>query len=360
MGIETIRIQNFKSIKDSGDIKIQPINILIGANGVGKSNFISFFKFLSKIYQQQLQLYVGQNGRANNFLHFGRKKSEFIGGEIVFNNEWKNEYVFELVPTQSDNFIFSKEQSNFHQPKQDKNTLRYGDGHEESLIKNDDGFRNKHLKTHLGSFKIFHFHDTSAEAHVKQFCNSTDYAFFREDGGNLAAFLYRLQEKKPTYFTMIERMIRSIAPFFNSFYLQPDEINENQIQLRWLENGSDQVFNAHNLSDGTLRMMCLTTLLLQPNPPETIIIDEPELGLHPFAIQKLAAMLQNASTDAQIIISTQSVDLINHFSANDIIVVERQKNESVFRRLDENNLSEWLEDYSLGDLWEKNILGGRP
>ena len=360
MGIEKIRIQNFKSINDSGFIEIQPINVLIGANGVGKSNFISFFKFLSKIYQQQLQLYVGQNGRANNFLHFGRKKSKFIGGEIVFNNDWNNGYVFELVPTQNDNFIFSKEQSNFQQPQQGKNILPYGDGHEESVIKTDEGFRNKHLKTHLGSFKIFHFHDTSSEAQVKQFCNSTDYAFFREDGGNLAAFLYRIQEKEPRCFKMIERMIRSIAPFFDSFCLQPDEINENQIQLIWLEHGSDQIFNAHNLSDGTLRMMCLTTLLLQPNPPETIIIDEPELGLHPFAIQKLAAMLKNASIDAQIIISTQSVNLINHFNARDIIVVERQNNQSIFKRLDENNLSEWLEDYSLGDLWEKNILGGRP
>ena len=159
---------------------------------------------------------------------------------------------------------------------------------------------------------------------------------------------------------MIQRTIRSIAPFFDTFFLQPDEINDNQIQLRWLEKGSDQIFNAHNLSDGTLRMICLTTLLLQPYPPETIIIDEPELGLHPFAIEKLAAMLKNASNDAQIIISTQSVNLINHFNANDVIVVERQNNQSTFKRLDDNHLSEWLDDYSLSDLWEKNVLGGRP
>ena len=360
MGVDKVRIQNFKSIKDSGYVHIQPINILIGANGVGKSNFISFFKFLSKIYTQQLQLYVGQNGRANNFLHFGRKKSEFISGEIVFDNEWENEYVFELVPNQGDNFVFSKEQSNFQAPNQNKNIFSYKNGHEESVIKNDDSFRNSYLRTNLSSFKLFHFHDTSVEARVKQFCNTTDYAFLREDGANLAAFLYRLQEKKSAHFTMIQRTIRSIAPFFDTFYLQPDEINDNQIQLRWLEKGSDQIFNAHNLSDGTLRMLCLTTLLLQPYPPETIIIDEPELGLHPFAIEKLAAMLKNASNDAQIIISTQSVNLINHFNANDVIVVERQNNQSIFKRLDDNHLSEWLDDYSLSDLWEKNVLGGRP
>lgn len=106
--------------------------------------------------------------------------------------------------------------------------------------------------------------------------------------------------------------------------------------------------------------MCLVTALLQPEPPSTIIIDEPELGLHPYAITLLGGLLRSASTRMQIIVSTQSVPLLNEFSIDDLIVVERDNEVSVFKRLDEDEFSGWLDNYSVGELWEKNILGGRP
>ena len=356
MGINTIRIQNFKSIRDSGDVEIRPLNVLIGANGVGKSNFIGFFKFLNRLFEQQLQLYISQNGRADNFLYFGRKQSDFLGGKVVFDNDWRNEYEFKLVPDQGGNLVFAEEWSNHRS----SNWRFNSSGTLESELKNSDGYRDKYLRRQFRGFKIFHFHDTSFNSKVKQPSGSTDYAYFQEDGGNLAAFLYLLQEAHPSHFKMIERTVRSVAPFFDRFFLKPDEINPQQIFLHWLEKGSDQLFTAHNLSDGTLRMICLTTLLIQPEPPSTIIIDEPELGLHPFAIEKLAAMLKSASQKAQIIISTQSVNLLNHFDAEDVIVVEREERQSVFHRLDSDELTDWLADYSLSDLWDKNVLGGRP
>lgn len=335
---------------------MRPLNILIGANGVGKSNFISFFKLLNQIYEQQLQLYVSLNGRADNFLHFGRKQSDFLGGEIEFDNEWKNRYTFKLVPDQSANLIFAEEWAGHKSSNWAFNTS----GTLESTMRNASGWKTTYLMKYLQTFKIFHFHDTSFNAKIKQPSSLNDYAYLHEDGGNLAAFLYRLQEVYPTNFKLIERMVRSIAPFFNRFFLAPDEINGNQIFLRWLEKGSDQLFSAHNLSDGTLRMICLTTLLVQPNPPATIIIDEPELGLHPFAIEKLAAMLKSISEKCQVIVSTQSVTLLNHFEAEDVIVVERQEGQSVFHRLESDQLDNWLSEYSLSDLWEKNVIGGRP
>jgi predicted ATPase len=146
----------------------------------------------------------------------------------------------------------------------------------------------------------------------------------------------------------------------DSHYLQPDQINPNQIELRWKEKGHDNLFNAYSLSDGTLRFICLCTLLLQPDPPNTIIIDEPELGLHPSAIIKLGAMLKSASIKAQIIVSTQSVNLLDQFLAEDIIIVEREDEQTVFKRLKDDNLKEWLTEYSIGELWGKNVLGGTP
>lgn len=362
MGLYSIKIQNFKSIRETNDILIKPLNILIGPNGAGKSNFISFFKFLNRLYEQQLQLYISQNGRADNFLYFGRKGSEFLAGKIVFDNSWKNEYEFKMVPDQAGNLIFSEEWSNFTAPGSSRSNRsnRSNGGNLESVIRNDDGYRNRYLRSQFIGFKLFHFHDTSFSSKMKQPSGTQDYASLREDGGNIAAFLYRLQESNPQHFKVIIRVIQSIAPFFQEFYLQPDEINSQQIFLRWREKASDQLFTAHSLSDGTLRMICLTTLLMQPDLPSAIIIDEPELGLHPFAIQKLAAMLKSASTKTQIIVSTQSINLVDQFTADDIIVVERSDNQTVFKRQNEESLEAWRDEYSLGELWSKNVLGGTP
>ena len=357
MSIKSIRIQNFKSIRDSG-VELRPVNVLIGANGAGKSNFIGFFKFLNRLYEQQLQLYVAQNGRVDGFLYFGQKASDFLEGEVTFADPDEFQYWFTLVPSQVGRFVFQDEKCLTELAPDWGSSI----GDEESFMKS---FSVPFARKYFESFKVFHFHDTSFNAEVKQPSNTTDYAYLHEDAGNLAAFLYRLQEKEANTFRMIVNVIRSIAPFFNQFYLQPDEINADQIFLRWREKGSEQLWNAHSLSDGTLRMICLTTLLLQPTPPATIIIDEPELGLHPFAIAKLAAMLKSASQKAQVIISTQSVTLLDHFDADDVIVAERVeeqngRSETVFKRQDEESLREWLEEYTIGELWEKNVIGGRP
>ena len=358
MGIKSVRIQNFKSIRDSGEVELRPINVLIGANGAGKSNFIGFFKFMNRLYEQQLQLYISKNGRANSFLYFGQEVSNLLRGVVVFKGEDEFQYKFTLILSQSSGFIFKDEKCLVASAPDWGSSV----GSEESFMKS---FPILYAREYFESFRLFHFHDTSFNTKVKQPSNTIDYAYLHEDAGNLAAFLYRLQEKEVNSFQMIVNVVRSIAPFFDQFYLQPDEINADQIFLRWREKGSEQLWNAHGLSDGTLRMICLTTLLLQPNPPATIIIDEPELGLHPFAIAKLAAMLKSASLKAQVIISTQSVTLLDHFDADDVIVAERVeeqngRSETVFKRQDEESLQDWLQEYTLGELWEKNVIGGRP
>ena len=362
MGIKSIKIQNYKSIRDSGEIEIKPLNVLIGPNGAGKSNFINFFEFLNKLYEQQLQLYISKNGRADNFLYFGRKVSEYLSGIITFDNDLRNQYQFKLLPDQSGNLIFAEEWSNIHNPLSKKllNLIINLPGGLESILKDKNSNRNMYLCNHFDKMKVFHFQDNCFNSKMRQPAATNDYAYLYEDGGNIASFLYRLHEGNERQFRMIERIIKSIAPFFDRFYLKPDEINPQQIYLRWLEKGSDQIFNAHNFSDGTLRMICLTTLLMQHELPNTIIIDEPELGLHPFAINKLAAMIQSASTSSQIIVSTQSVNFVNEFKPEDVIIVDRADNQSVFKRLSSEDLKEWLNDYSLGELWEKNLLGGRP
>lgn len=200
----------------------------------------------------------------------------------------------------------------------------------------------------------------SDTAPAKGASDINDNRYFRRQAENLAAFLYYLQQRKPNSFSLIEDTVRQIAPFFDRFQLAPNRLNQSTIRLEWIERGSDAYFNAASLSDGTLRFICLCVLLLQPDLPPLILIDEPELGLHPAAIGVLANMLESAATKTQVIVATQSVTLVNQFSPRDVWTVDRLDGQSVFTQLNSADRSHWLENYALGELWEKNLLGARP
>jgi len=362
--IDKLQIIGYKSIKDI-TLELKPLNILIGSNGVGKSNFISFFKLLHNLYEQRLHNYSMQQG-VENLMHFGRKQTDFIYGKLFFreysDSADSNSYYFKAVPTE-DNFLFLEFKGSGYRAiwDNDDNNYFYNSNLSESQIKNSSSYRNKYLRYYFQSFRIFHFHDTSSTAPLRNPCQIDDNVALRENGSNLPAFLYYLQEMQPNAFKRIEKTIKSIAPFFERFELKPDRLSPDRIKLEWIEvNQPDSYFNATHFSDGTIRFIALITLLMQPNLPKTILIDEPELGLHPVAIKKLAGIIRKASAKTQIIISTQSVTLIDNFNPEDIVTVDREGNQSVFSRLDENNLTNWLEDYSLGDLWNKNVIKGQP
>ncbi len=340
MEIKSIEIKNFKSIKDSKTIKLKNINILIGSNGAGKTNFISFFELLESIKDKTLKLYSAKNGRADNIFYFGRKGSDYLLGIVSFDNNI--EYKFKLVSDNIGDLV------------QVEDNISHNNSGQISKKEIKDNYSLENLL----SIRIYHFNDTSFNSKIKSFCYLNDYSYLKEDGSNIAAFLYRFSKSYPKDFTVFENIVRTVAPFFERFHLVPDEINREMILLRWVENGT--IFPASSLSDGNIRFVCLAALLMFPEKPFTIILDEPELGLHPFAIEELAAMVRVASRDSQIVVSTQSVDLINQFSADDIIVVERGNNQTTFKRQSEEELKGWLEDYSIGELWRSNLMGGNP
>ena len=355
--LDRIKITNYKSIRDL-DLELSDLNVFIGANGSGKSNFIGAFKFLNHLIEGNLQTYTAEQGGADIILHFGRKRSESMSFDLYFENG-KSAYECRLTADAKDNFFFSYEDALLFVPLVLR-TDSMGKGHLESKLSTTSSPIAEYVLAHLKSWKLYHFHDTSDSAKVKQTGDLEDNRFLRPDARNLAAFLYRLEKNNKDYFDNIQDAIRLVAPFFDRFTLQPSELNPDKIRLEWLEKGSDAYFNASVLSDGTLRFICMATLLLQPQLPSVILVDEPELGLHPSAISVLANLLQSAAKRTQVLISTQSVTLVNHFEPQDVVVVEREEGQSVFRRLDKADMTNWLDDYSLGDLWEKNVIGGRP
>ena len=354
--LSRIVIKGFKSIKEC-DLELNNINVLIGSNGAGKSNFISVFEMLQKIFVRELALYTGKKGITSLFYN-GKEVTDSISAEFCFGNDI---YSYEVEWTENDSLIFREESFTLA----GKELLGEG-GHSESNALNT--LRKAPTDMHIPqimlnpSWRIYQFHNTSSSSLIKSEHNIANCVNFINDGRNLAAYLYRLKQNFPKEYTDILNAIRLVAPFFNDFVLEPRELNKEQIVLRWLKKDCVDIFNASQLSDGTLRFICLATLLLQPSEiqPSTIIIDEPELGLHPFAISILAEMVQKVAVNKQIIVATQSVELLDNFDVDDVVVVDNDENGSKFKRLEREQIRYWLEnEYSLGELWNKNVLGGR-
>lgn len=358
--IEYIEIEGFKSIKKM-QIDLKPINILIGSNGSGKSNFISFFKVINAIFNERLQkLIIEEN--ADNLLYFGRKTTKSLFGKLIFKsgNQNNNAYYFDLGQKTDGGLFIEVEASGYNVDRESSfhNYFTKNNLLESKILKSSD-YRDAYLQKHLKNLQVFHFHDTSGTSLLRRTCDVNDNLYLKQDGRNLPAFLYLLKINHPKIFTRIEKTIQSVAPYVANFILKPSRLNEKEIELRWVDQGDPESnFSAYQLSDGTLRFIALATLLMQPEPPAVIIIDEPELGLHPFAIGKLAGMIQAASGKSQIIAATQSPGLISNFSPEDIIVVDKSEEEkqTVFNRLNLESLNIWLQDFTLGDLWERNII----
>ena len=331
-----IKVKGFKSIK-SADIELGMLNVFIGANGAGKSNFISLFVMLQQLIDKKLQNYVQKQGSLDSLLFFGRKETEFIENEFFFGN---NGYGFQLNPTQSEQLSFSDEW--FYWNLMDKYSI--GNGQLESKWVEGTGTGIDEYVQPIfkeQKWRVYHFHDTSNTAKLKTVGYLHDNIELAVDANNLAAFLYRLKETNKENYQRIVKTIQLVAPFFDDFLLVPDRIFPDSIRLEWKHVNSDMLFTPFQLSDGTLRFICLATLLMQPETlsPETIIIDEPELGLHPYAIKLLSSMIKSASLEKQIIISTQSVELLNEFDVEDVVVVDYANNTTSFRRLSQNELA---------------------
>jgi len=346
--MDFIKIEGYKSIRKL-HLELKPINILIGANGAGKSNFISFFSFLKTAYDQQLQNFVAKKGGVDKFLYNGRKQTEHIFAHLKF-----GDYFYEFKLGYGDtNFLVEDERSGRGNRFDFES---WGVLVNELQVKTNTRELSPYIYRYLDGLKVYHFHETGEKSPFNTDCSIGDNFVLQSNGANLAAFLYKLQQNDRIVYNRIIKVIQSVAPYFLDFDLRPNTEGSEYIRLAWRDIYSENRYGAVDFSDGTIRFIALVALFLQPNPPAVIIIDEPELGLHPFALNKLAGLIQSmASRNTQVIFSTQSVELVNCFEPEDIITVDN-KGESFFNRLNKEQLSEWLDNYAVGDLWKQNLL----
>ena len=362
--LKTIKIKGFRSIKEI-TLELRPLNVLIGANGAGKSNLIAFFKLVNELMGGRLQQYIGATGRATANLYYGPKITPQLEAELVFEvDNGTDTYRVRLFHGAGDSLFFAEETLIFHQTGYpNPRIVSLHVGHEETRI-GDEAEKQEPiaviLRRLLNRCRVYHFHDTSPTSRVRGYCYVDDKRWLMPDAANLAAVLYDLKSHKEPVYRRIVATIRQIAPFFEEFDLEPTDSKD--IILNWRHRKSDLVFGPHQFSDGTLRAICLISLLLQPVEyiPHLIVVDEPELGLHPYALNVIASLFEAASQHTQVLVSTQSSTFLDSFEPEDIVVVERNSEATEFSRPDPGKLAAWLEEYSLGETWEKNIIGGGP
>ena len=364
--ISKVTIRGYKSIAFDNPVtlKLGDVNILLGANGAGKSNIISFFRMLGYMMSKSFGIYVEKSGTANSLLHYGSKITPVMSGTLEFTDDKSvDSYHFSLSNAAPDRLIITEESIKWHRKTENKPyEVLLEPNFKESALADSKDYVAKSIYWMLAYCKVYQFHDSSNEGPLRQACPVDTANYLQSNGNNLPSFLLYLRDNFADSYKRIADYVRDVVPQFQDFYLEP---NNKTISLRWIDNSAtDYRFNAYQFSDGSIRFIALATLLLQPakTMPDVIILDEPELGLHPYAITQLAEMIKDASIHAQVIIATQSKDLVDHFDVDNISVVEMDKNtqSTSVIHLKENDYKLWLEQYTVSELWDKNIIGGRP
>ena len=306
--IDRLTIKGFKSIRDLSNFSLGDINVVVGANGAGKSNFVQMFRMVREMVRKDFQNFIATHGGAAAFLHNGLKATKSIEAEFNLGGE---SYGFTLTPTADETFAVSES--------------RNGENVDDAI----------------SGWVVYHFHDTSERSPMRQSEIVEDCAYLREDAANIAPFLKALREDGPEgikSYREIVAAVRLVMPFFDDFALAPVRFGPaEKVKLTWTQKGTDYPFQPYHLSDGAIRFICLATALLQPRPPSTIVIDEPELGLHPQAIAILADLIKAASARTQVVVATQSPLLVDQFAVGDIVVAKRKDGATAFERLDEKD-----------------------
>lgn len=348
-----LTVGGFKTIRTLEDFEIGTLNVLIGANGAGKSNFLDLFALVGAMARGRLESAVAHHGGPDAVLFGGRKRTAGMEAEFDFGEQ---AYRVALEP-ESARLVVARERL-VEMTGREREVRELGVGTSEARLATVERGR---PASAMRDFRVYHFCDTGRTAAVRGEQAVTDDGRLRPDGGNLVPYLRRIGEAHPADYEEIVRAVRMVAPFFSGFVSRNG--GGERMELEWTEKGEPEVVRgAREISDGTLRFVCLMTLLLQPAEmqPHTILVDEPEIGMHPYGLGILGEVIREVSGRRQVVVATQSADLAGAAAAEEVVVVARRGAESVFERPDPERLKGWLRDFPMGELWKMNVLGGRP
>jgi predicted ATPase len=371
-----LQVSGFRSFR-SIDTPLRALTVLIGANGSGKSNFVGLFNMLSFMLSGSLQTYIARKGGGSSVLHYGPKITPVLNADLTFEGEaGVSTYGFSLAFASPDRLIFTDERVSFlRNGEQTPYRDTQGSGHAETrLTELAASTKETNARTvarvfqkRLQEVQVYHFHDTSETAYIRTLQDVQRDRYLLSTGGNLASFLYMLRQAYPAHYARILATVRLVVPYLHDFVLEPSRLNQGRIELRWRDRNPDYEFGPHQLSDGSLRAIALITALMQPDElmPSVIVIDEPELGLHPAAVATVAQLVQAASAKRQVIVATQSPKFVSAFAPEDVVVMERGEDErgfgqSTLKNLSREDLGEWIDQYDLGQLYDMNVTGGAP
>ena len=371
--IERLHIRGFRSL---ANVELRPVagaNVLIGANGSGKSNLVHFFNMLSWMLKSRRPAeFISREGGADDQLYGGSDTTPRLDAEIAIRTDTgRNDYRFSLMYAHPDQLLFSEEALRSRRDDSDAEAEwnHLGAGHREALIVTaGQGNRASSAATQrtggtvthlLRNCAAYQFHNTGASSNLKKTGDATDAAYMRADGGNLAAILYRLEREDLGRYELICRHIRRVLPGFDCFQI---EEQYGKLALRWRSRLFNKTYGAHVTSDGSLRFFALATLLNLPGEmlPGVLVLDEPELGLHPAAITLVGEMIRATAGSRQIVLATQSPLLVDAFKLDEVFVFEMRDRRTELARPDPAQLQPWLDEFSVGEMWQKNLLGGRP
>lgn len=379
MGLTKIHAEGFRSLR-SVDLELGPVTVLIGANGSGKSNLLTLLQMVPLMRTQSLQRFVEERGRASSFLHYGPTVSSQMSVSLDFEERSRTRYSATLGYTAQDTFVFLREAcETLGAGTASSSAVELGSGHRESRLEGSASPCVQEVREAIARMSFFHFHDTSLTSLLRAPSRAEDARYLRSNGSNLASYLLALRTSATSSdkaaYERIHHLLRQVAPFVKELAptllgrsgMPAEAVHESgdvaglKVRLDWIDE-RDGIFGPHQLSDGTLRALALVTALSQPHDrlPGFLSIDEPELGLHPSALHLLVELVRSISHRSQVLLATQSPALLDHFEPEEVVVAELEQGGSCFRRLDRKELQAWLQEYSLSEIYDKNIIGGRP